>query len=719
MDRDSIIKGIDTLIEQAGGKLAEEGSLRIEYDKLQKELQTMQAELTELKSTPAEIYRDDSRKLLDEQTALHQKNRIRNLNKDIKDKQRELEALKKEEETLNSDIENHKKNLQTTNESIANIESRRNIVEAEETKEIYDEMLNRARDTVNTLNIELSYLQEQYAHHQGKIVIVTEEINSIKDEISDKEATLASIEADLNREDAYIDKRKKSADEERIKELEELISSTEARRNEIVANPVIIGSDAKKALLDNDNTQVVTKASALSELAKENKYMEVEDKDVTLSEELRSKEEERDSFHSQYDQNEYSINTSNADKVVIEYLEGRKKELESEIERLKTVISSLDNEKARSTEESIGTIKAEISSLSEQINSYKEIVDNTEKMSDKVELQAAYDSKKAQKSLAEESLSLLTNYQTRNILEANRLNETIGRIETEIKGIDSEIDYLKNKEIAINSNGKDILAQKAAMDELKKKAKVVQDIKFAMKFAQTPSQILSSISEALGTSLTPKEEIKEKAEENEAILTTAEEPALVTDEKESDITFTKAFSEESVAQDLEVSAPQEDAIEKKPVVETNEPAAGEKENTDKPPVEEYVIKPLMDNPKGVDSESLLSSLHYSEPEQEVAQVPEETSNISELINGSKVVGSEEVEVSTPQEVVGFEEVSLDPVDGLTQSNNEEVLKEEQPAPAPIDNDLESQIASINEYFNNISNNTQDSQNDDVKLGLGV
>lgn len=511
MQKDLIFK-IDTLIEMSKST-SNIDTLKAELEEINEEIELKKRELEEQKkSMQDEKYVKASDRIIDENIKVSLELKIRKLESSQKELESALKSsLKEEDEThkklndLQDKIAKLNRLIETLKEKLASIKN------DSESSEYYKNLISEQEKKKNKTEVEEKMVAEEYRKAVENLSNLTTKVEDGKQKIDSEKVKLKDTEANLASNISYIDTNLKKEDEKHLEELENKLEALEQRKEEIQIDAVMIGSEAKELLIEDDRMGCFLKIKELVNLLKKNPYMDIASSQE-LARVLQEEEErairERDIFAADLENKRYDGNDT---PVILErekYLEQQKIELEKELIECQNKIRKIDMEKVRI----LNSLLSSANQISENLR--KELAENKQVMEANMEnatprkkaiLIAAYDKKEEELSVVQK---IIESYETemQDLMKQSQMIEEneIQAIQTKMTKIAEDLKDI-HKKTMISSKTKDVLAVENDKTRLKELTDRVKEINTIKKFSQTPSEIYDEVEMILGSFITNQE----------------------------------------------------------------------------------------------------------------------------------------------------------------------------------------------------------------------
>lgn len=499
-----ILKKIDLLVEMAGST-SNIDTVKAELNEINKEIADLKNELSLLMEENGSRYFKASEKLVDENIKASLESRIKKQENTLKNTQKEIDKVVLEESELHNKILELKDKISTSEDYITILNDRISDQISDDKLAYYKAIIVDANKKLTDM---VSSLNELETSHE-KILEKLNYLNIAKDEIAEKlnsdRAKLSETCANLMNPSSYIDENLKNSDSVRIDEIKEKMAGLEKRKLEILTDPVMIASDAKDLILDDDRTSALNKVKELVTIVSSKPFMNMNSGGEfakTLKEELENASNSRDEFASLIDSKDYSNYNNEFIRERIEYLNESIKDLEEKIKYYKERINNIDNEKFPALIDKINKANQTSLELQSKLIEYEKIInDNKEEKTPKrrAVLTTAFEKKKEELEVINKIIDKYLEEQKELISKAHNIEvEQIADLEKQIESKNAEIEELKRSLVG-SSNVRDVLAIENDKNHLKELDENVKSIKHRQKYTQTPSEIFDEIEIYLGT----------------------------------------------------------------------------------------------------------------------------------------------------------------------------------------------------------------------------
>lgn len=504
-----VLSLIEQLVKMSGIK-DDQSTLEIEKESLEQELAQARASLESLKTLISpERYFNANEAIVNNAIESSLMRRNSALELEIKAKQSKIEEIKKSLADLAERKAENRENMSRSMRCIEALSLRINESPNldEKTLSHYESMVAKTRGGLTVFEGVDSKLDDQIAKLQDEIEQIETEIKNIQTIIDTNNSYLSSTKNSSLESDSQGNALK-SRDEKEVKMLEDKIASLEAKRVELLENPILLAAKAKKELQeDNDVTTLISLIRKLVACVAEKEYMEIpysETFENDMKELLATAEADRNEFASAIDSKSYKSDNTELDMRRKEHLEGRIRFYQESIATIRDIINQIDQEGGLNNNTQVEDVERSIAEMEKTLADYTAIEPSAQLKKSEIiaasnkkeqQIEAAKDLLAAYQSDVIADVSLAAQFETKSI---SSLELAIANAQAELNAIDIRLNLQKNAP-------EDFVAK--AMDEAKLKelaAKVIA-IKYRIKFKESPSQILDEIEDLLGTKLEPVE----------------------------------------------------------------------------------------------------------------------------------------------------------------------------------------------------------------------
>ncbi len=505
-----VFKNIDLLVDMADSPLNIE-DINLELISLRRQIKNKQAEIDDLKNIMTDHrYFNASNELVDKNIEISLKNKINNLNRQIKELNGIIEDLKKQESKLHDYIVSLKEKLDKNEQYVETLRGKANSAKA---NNYYVGLLEKEENDVLLLTTEL---KEKEARH-NVLLKELENSNNVYEDLNKKldneRNRLNDVVENLANPNAYIDTELKSLDEEKLAHLSKEIEALEKRKVELLTDPNMVGTDAKELIASNDIFEAINKIRELVGIVKSKPYMDISSPSI-LEEELEKKEAIRSELANLIDNKNYEEIDTNLVEKRLAYL---KKEIDvnnEEIAALNKKIDDTDEFVNSTLGANINELESEILKLEKGISEYSIILKEKKNISlrEKANLEGNISKKEEEKRILNDVLDTYKSDLLSKINYTRVLKELIDNFVETNDNYNKEIDALGKISVE-EFKTKDYVEEEKDKDKLKEINEEIKCIKNRQKYERTPDEIFDQIDMLLESyKPTVKETKKEKKE---------------------------------------------------------------------------------------------------------------------------------------------------------------------------------------------------------------
>ncbi len=674
MQKDLLGK-IDLLIEMSKST-SNIDTLKAELDEINDEIENKKREIEELShSMKDEKYMKASDRIIDENIKVSLELKIRKLESNKKEQERELKRIVKQENEVHKKQAELKEKISCLQSLLDTLKEKCSSVPSSnaEIKEYYTSLVNDTEKKLNKTDIELRMQEEEYKKVTADLTQKTETLKQLETQIQKEKEKLTDTEKSLESNETYIDTKLKQEDTNRLQDLEEKLEELEKRKEEIDLDAVMIGNVAKELLVEDDRTGCFQKIKELVELLKKMPYMEIATKkelDTVLKEEEERAIQERDEFASVIENKKYDGNDSQIIQDREHHLEKKQQELEKAYQEKKKQIEEIDTVEVREISALLSAATIIGETIKKELAEYKKVVEEeSENLTPKKKavLIAAYNKKEEELQTVESIMrayendleALMNESKTIATEEMKKIEEKQAKIAEDLKEI--------HKKSMMDSKTKDILAVENDKAKLKELTKKVKDITEMKKYAYTPTEIYNEIQNIMA----PYQEEKEPMDTPEVEQT---KPETNNFRIPNDYSFEKDYNRSEKNKYLfQEEQPEEKIEESEPIQEINLDIPWE-------PVEEVEnIEPMVsqiDEPVSEKEEEKTSSgIENFEPTKE--EVP--TISPFEIASPVEEAPKEDIQKQgeeTSPVTERWKVINIEPLEGKEEPSSSEPIQEE-------------------------------------------
>lgn len=494
---EDLSKKIDLLVEMSGTS-SNIDTLKLELSSRESEIARKKSELSLLSTSGNDKYFKASEKQVDENIKVSLELKIKRQKKILSDLQNDIDNLVKDEEETRKELEEVNEDIKASTTYIETLNSRLKTLDSADIKKDYEKIIVEENAKLDILNHKKEDLEKKLEDLVDELDTLNQNKEKLNQKLTSYLNNLEETKESLKDNSSYVDVDLKAMDEDRIKTLKNEIQELEKRRLEILVDPAMLASDAKKLILDDDITSALNKVKELVKFVKQKPLMDIksgQDLENIINDELERVTEERDNFALVIDEKNYNGNSSLVLERRIKFLEQTKEKCEKEIEELNTKITKLDKNEFTDLANIINFNSELLERTKASLAHYDSIINNSSEDRSpkrKAILTSAYKKKEEEASLIKEVMDSYKINQRNLIADIDYLNEIINKINNKIKDIDEEIKVIKQK-ISETVLTKDVLEVESDKTRLKELDEEVRAIKGRKNFKQTPDEIFDEI----------------------------------------------------------------------------------------------------------------------------------------------------------------------------------------------------------------------------------
>lgn len=495
----NIFSLIDLLVRMAGTTNNYE-ELETGLNSILEDISSLEKEIAELsKSMIDDKYFDASSEIVDRNIEISVSKRLSKLVKRKTELEKQQNSLRRQELAL-------KEKVESITSRLANMKQQNNLIDIriesadQDTKAIYSEMKN---DCIK----KIQNFQASLIENQNKLNMCTEEINALENKISilvntinSEESHLIEVKNNLNNRRIYIDEDLKKRDEETLATLSKKLKDLETKKLEILTDPIMLSSEIKELILNEDKDDAITKLNEMLTIVKSKPYMEIDNVEI-LNSELSKLEAKQQEAVVLIENKKYIGEESKLINERIKYNEDKNARLNNQIISLKQEIHNIDNDLVEVIVSKIKQANLVVISLENSISEYHELMNDKIKKSNSVlaALNASYSKKNSQ---LETVNMLIDKYQKEleeqvekaSFLEKEQIVSINSMIEKNILEI-KDLEKLK----LLNSKSKDIIEQEKDKKELKVLIDKINSLKHRLSFDKSAQAICDEIEMLIDT----------------------------------------------------------------------------------------------------------------------------------------------------------------------------------------------------------------------------
>lgn len=694
MDKQVLVEYIQRLVDMSGSKSSGEAS-RIELSELVAEITSIKNQLASLSSDSEALYYNEEEKLRDRQLEVQCQKRIRQIKIELEQVQSSLNKIKEEEEKINKELSLNSKSLSL--EVIDKATKKAEKSSDPKVKEHYAQIIAQENERITNNDKIYAETQSKQQSVQQRMLELTEEIEALEKKLRFNEEILKETQQNLSDDKNYIDKANRQGDIAKKESLQARLKELEEKQKEIINDPVVLGDQAREALLKGETLTALNKVREIARQVGELPYMQVaNDKSLEL-EELRLIKD-RDDYFISIKGKKYSLDESKGIENRIIFLENCINTWEVEKDNYQREAASIDSDAKYSINSNLSETSKSVERLEQEVNEYTSSISACDEkdLKKKVELQASLNYKNE---LLNKYRTILDSYKkslVSSINESKQLESIADQISKKINSAKSEIEDLKNGKLIFDTEIKDVLGKERDFAKLNELSKQIMAIKHRRKFVESPSDILQKFEQGLGFDVTP-DEVK-----NEEINEQPSQETVLSEDNNASLVQNSSF--EDVAKNTTTLVEGQDALASEQINPVNELASTEVESNNIDQTQEKTVQNITPSPEN-DSISIRPVFGASEEqalEDKTVSIEDTISSISSQLGENKRSVKEEQDITQSQSNFG-EETNLSNLfnsDLKTQQNGTQskVVNQEEIAVAPS---TVSNIQNVSQKNNNI------------------
>lgn len=500
-----VFNNIDILMNMANSSLNID-EVSSELISIKRQIKSKKAEIEDLKSLMTEArYFNASNELVDKNIEISLKSKISRLNRKLKTLKNDLEDLQKEENSLHKNITSLKTKLATNEKYVKTLEIKSNSTE---NNAYYSELLKKEQDNVAILNTELKEKTAKYEELLQELETISNNHTNLNNQLATEKERLNDVLDNLSNPNTYIDEDLKHEDEERLTKLNEDLEGLEKRKVELLTDATMIGTDAKKLIIDNDIYEALNKIKELVKVVKTKPYMDINTPNI-LEEELEKKESLRVELSTLIDNKDYENLETDAITKRIDYLKNEIASHNESITEYQKEINKIDEFINKDLGNLITSLEEEIQKNEKSINDCREkIKDKNKSTRTRIAMESTISKKEQEKDIQNQILESYKNDLMAKITRTNTINAIISELNTEISNYNEELEEL-NKLTMLDLKTKDLAEEENDKEQLKQVNEEIKAIKNRQKYDKTPDEIYDQIEMILSSSI-PKETREKK-----------------------------------------------------------------------------------------------------------------------------------------------------------------------------------------------------------------
>lgn len=488
----NIFSLIDELVKMSGSN-NDFDTIESEIAVIDTEIPQIKADLEELSSSISdEKYFDASQEILDRNIEISVSKKLSKLEIEYDILKEKLVSLEKEEQKAFEGIDSLKQKIIRIKRNLSLIDERVNNSNNDDTKKLYNFILDEEQNKVIELQKEL----ETKEINLKKLTDEISELNTLnqntKNLIEQSTSRLLEVRRSLSDKSSYVDENLKHKDSEKIKELSSALEALESKKNTLVNDTSFLANNIKELIISKDNEKALTKLSELVLNIKKKPYMDINDK-KSLNEELKKLEEEQKSLLIDIENKNYYGDDVHFIENRIKYLEDFNKTQKDVISELEHEINKIDNELVRKVSSELKLAENKAEELEKDISEANNMLNNKN-------TSTTTNSLKATLSRKNNELRIINNIIEKYMIELNALIEEsthlesikLNNIKSKIESNDNEIKELEKLKLMSTKN-KDILEQELDKQELKRLSENIKMISHRLNFDKSPDEIYDEI----------------------------------------------------------------------------------------------------------------------------------------------------------------------------------------------------------------------------------
>lgn len=488
----NIFSLVNELVKMSGSN-NDFDTIESEIAVIDSEIPQIKADLEELSSSISdEKYFDASQEILDRNIEISVSKKLSKLEIEYDILKEKLVSLEKEEQKAFEGIDSLKQKIIRIKRNLSLIDERVNNSNNDDTKKLYNFILDEEQNKVIELQKEL----ETKEINLEKLTDEISELNTLnqntKNLIEQSTSRLLEVRRSLSDKSSYVDENLKHKDSEKLKELSSALEALESKKNTLVNDTSFLANNIKELIISKDNEKALTKLSELVLNIKKKPYMDINDK-KSLNEELKKLEEEQKSLLIDIENKNYYGDDVHFIENRIKYLEDFNKTQKDAVNELEHEINKIDNELVRKVSSELKLAENKAEELEKDISEANNMLNNKN-------TSTTTNSLKATLSRKNNELRIINNIIEKYMIELNALIEEstylesikLNNIKSKIESNDNEIKELEKLKLMSTKN-KDILEQELDKQELKRLSENIKMISHRLNFDKSPDEIYDEI----------------------------------------------------------------------------------------------------------------------------------------------------------------------------------------------------------------------------------
>ena len=270
-----ITRNIDTLFEMTESTLNVD-TANAELQEIDSRVIFLNTELNLLNEEgKKEKYFKASEKQVDENIKVSLEAKIKKQEKSIQELQKEIDAVVDEEIMLHNILTKLHNSIASSNEYIEILNDRYSAISDSENEAYYQNLLQDENQKLEDLIASLHLKEEEHNNILKKLNTLNNDMEEMQEKLENEKSRLAETKANLLNPSSYINEEMKKIDEDRKKEIVKELDNLEKRRKEIINDPAMIASEAKKLIIEDNREQALLKIKELVSIAKSKPFMDI------------------------------------------------------------------------------------------------------------------------------------------------------------------------------------------------------------------------------------------------------------------------------------------------------------------------------------------------------------------------------------------------------------------------------------------------------------
>ena len=506
MEKAKILERIAHFVAMSGSTSVIE-TLQSELVVINRDLELNKAKLKVFSAPSVEgKYFDSVAHVLDTTCELGFQTDIINSEAELAEEVAKKEAIMKEEETLHTQIEQKRENLNNSHVYVESIKVRiKSLTESDPNNKSvskYQAAVVKEEERQENLKKELEELEKRYKSVQDKLLKVTTKITELEEKLEKINVDLALLRKKLSSKKNYENHEEKEQDAKDKKKLQEKIEVLEARKEEILKDPVWLANEIEELIASGAmEDAILLKVNVLFDQVEKIPYMDLKGNQASakaIGDELNRLIAEKEELEAKIATGDYETLNNEFEKKRTAHLEKRIAVLTEELKSAHVLIEEIDTDSRFGFAARVKDANEYLNYTEAKYKEYKAVMEDSEEDTSterRAELQLALDTKESDVEFAREIYQKLLEEQQKEVKEASILtSERIPAIEHEMSLINTEIleinDRIKTRK---KKTQKDIVAltkDKSILEELNVKITALNHRK---QFEMTPATILAEL----------------------------------------------------------------------------------------------------------------------------------------------------------------------------------------------------------------------------------